>query len=141
MKKALFYTFDIFLWYYGYNAFGCIYILLTLKNKKKISFANSYILGICSGMVFLSISTKSLETFNLTKILFFHFPVTLVLPTYGPFSRSASHILMSICEKPQYKNVLMNKRTDGVTTAHDNKTFPVAKSCSVNSSFCSSIIA
>ncbi len=50
-------------------------------------------------------------------------------------------ILMSICEKPQYKNVLMNKRTDKVTTAHDNKTFPVAENSSVNSSFCSSVIA
>ncbi len=38
MKKAPFYTFDIFL---GYNTFGCIYILLTLKNKKKSGVAVS----------------------------------------------------------------------------------------------------
>ncbi len=51
MKKAPPYTFDIFLWY---NAFRCIYILLTLKNKnKKISvhqllyFRDMFLNGIC----------------------------------------------------------------------------------------------
>ncbi len=58
---------------------------------KKISIHQlSYILGIWSRMVFLSISAKNQETFILTWILFFHFPVKLVLPTYGPFSWSAS---------------------------------------------------
>ncbi len=78
--------------FYGYNAFGWIYILLTLKNnKKKLPFTNSYILGICSWMVFLSISAKNQRTFILTWILFFHFPIKLVLPTYSPFSWSSSH--------------------------------------------------
>ncbi len=42
-------------YFYEYNAFGCIYILLTLKNKtKNFPFTNSYTLGIRSWMVFLS---------------------------------------------------------------------------------------
>ncbi len=86
--------------FYGYIAFGCIYTLLTLKNKtkkkKKFKFTNSYILGIHSRMVFLLISAKNRETFILTLILFFHFPIKLVLSNYGPFSWSASHIFFFI---------------------------------------------
>ncbi len=76
-----------------YNAFGCIYILLTLKNKKKKSvhqllyFGDMFLDGIYLDFC------KNQETFILTWILFFHFPVKLVLPAYGPFSWSASHIL------------------------------------------------
>ncbi len=45
------------------------------------------------------------------------------------FSSVEIDILTSTCEKSHYKNVLTNKykRTDKVTTVHDNKTFPVAK--------------
>ncbi len=70
-KKAPSYTLTSF---YGcYNAYGYIYILLKLKNKKKFPLTNSYILGICSWMVFLSISAKNQEKFILTRLLFFTF--------------------------------------------------------------------
>ncbi len=45
--------------FYGYNAFGCICILLTFKNKiRTVSVCHSYILRICSWIVFLLISAK-----------------------------------------------------------------------------------
>ncbi len=67
---------------YGYNAFGCVFIFNShSKQKQKFPFTNSYILGICSWMIFLSISAKKQETFILSWILFFRFPVELVLPT------------------------------------------------------------
>ncbi len=45
--------------FHGYNAFEGIFILLILKNQKKNPVTNSYILGIRSQMVFLSISAKN----------------------------------------------------------------------------------
>ncbi len=99
MKKAPFYTFDIF---FGYNAFGCIHILLTLKDKSKnFPFTNSYILGICSWMVFLSISEKTHETFILTWILFFRFPVKSVLWLMAPF-HGEHHIYRHFLSKFQF---------------------------------------
>ncbi len=61
------------------------------KTNKKISFTNSYILGICSWMAFLLISAKNWETFILTWILLFCFPIKLVLQTKVPF-HGAHHI-------------------------------------------------
>ncbi len=79
--------------FYGYNAFGCIYILLTLKNKKqKISLHQLLHFGdMFSNGIFLDFCKKP-RTVHFDLILFFHFPVKLVLPTNGLFSWSASHI-------------------------------------------------
>ncbi len=73
--------------FYGYNAFRCIYILLTLKNKKTKKIRSPTLIFWYSWMVFLSISAKNQETLISTWILFFRFPIKLVLPTYGPFHR------------------------------------------------------
>ncbi len=81
MKNAPSYTFEIFLWY-------------NKQKTKKILV--HHILGICSWMVFLLISAKNQETFILTWILFFYFPIKLVLPTYGPFSWRTSYILLRL---------------------------------------------
>ncbi len=90
MKKAPFYIFVIFLWVQLLRMY--LYFTRTQKQIKKFLFTNSYIFGICSWMVFLSIFAKNQETFILTWILLFRVPIKLVLSTYGPFSWRASHI-------------------------------------------------
>ncbi len=59
--------------FYGYNAFGCIYILLTLKNKKqKISLHQ---LLYFRDMFLNGISFDFCKKVHFDLILFFHFPV------------------------------------------------------------------
>ncbi len=78
-------------YFYGYIAFGCIYILLTLKNKKqKISLHQLLYFGDVLKGISLDFCEQP-RNVHFDLILFFHFPVKLVLPTYGPFSWSASH--------------------------------------------------
>ncbi len=57
--------------FYGYNAFGCICILLTFKKQnKKISVHQLLYFGICSWMVFLLISAKNQETLIIFSIFY-----------------------------------------------------------------------
>ncbi len=80
--------------FYGYNAFECIYILLTQKQQQQINFHSPTVMfwRFVLEWYFSWFLQKNQETFILTWILFFHFPVKLVLPIYGPFSWSTSHI-------------------------------------------------
>ncbi len=82
-------------YFYGYNAFGCIYILFTLKKKpEKISihqllyFGDMFLNGISLNFC------KKPRNVHFDLNLFFHFPTKLVSPTYGLFSWSASLIFV-----------------------------------------------
>ncbi len=81
--------------FYGYNAFGCIYIWLTLKNKKISLYQLLYFRDMFLNGISLNFCKKP-RNVHFDLILFFHFPVKLVLLTYGPFSWSASCIFFKI---------------------------------------------
>ncbi len=98
--------------FYRYNVFGCIYILLTHTKKTKIFHSPTLLFWVyVLEWYFSRFLQKNLETFISTWILFFHFPVKLVLPTYGPFSWSALHLPVSLCTLASASNMILIQRS------------------------------
>ncbi len=77
----------------GITPLGVFIFYSHSKTKTKNSIHQLLVLGLCSWMVYFC---KKTRTFILIWILFFHFPIKLVLPTYGPFSWSKSHMYQNL---------------------------------------------